>query len=231
VSIVVQLLENGFADPPDPRICAAALGMPAAYAPDIDLFKSGFGRFSERHDTVIDKKPAVQALRLLAARFWRRRLERAEDDEREKDAGTATQEPDEEWQWTPERIADALESVVSRNFHMIRRARWFCMLSESALAWEPPQTRTDRERLLVFERGRVHGAEDPVPGTPIPAPPGHDRTTMERKRNFDIETYDRMRVVTTELRRLVFEKRRIALRLSPGCVFGSEALRRVLRWV
>ena len=48
---------------------------------------------------------------------------------------------------------------------------------------------------------------------------------------FDPATYDRLRVLTTELKRLVAEERDVALRLGPGLVLDRARLARRLAWV
>jgi hypothetical protein len=44
-------------------------------------------------------------------------------------------------------------------------------------------------------------------------------------------TYDRLRILTTELRRLISENRNIELRLGPMVTLGYEELKKALRWV
>jgi len=65
----------------------------------------------------------------------------------------------------------------------------------------------------------------------VPVPPGHGRPFSERQRCFDLPTYDRMRVLTTEIRRLIAGERSVELRLGPGSTLGYEKLVRLLRWV
>ena len=49
--------------------------------------------------------------------------------------------------------------------------------------------------------------------------------------NINLTTYDRLRVLTTELRRIVFENRDIELRLRPGVILNRREITKVLRWV
>jgi hypothetical protein len=48
---------------------------------------------------------------------------------------------------------------------------------------------------------------------------------------MNLTTYDRLRVVTTELRRLVSEGRVVELRLGPGVTLSRQEIIKVLRWV
>ena len=54
---------------------------------------------------------------------------------------------------------------------------------------------------------------------------------MARQGCFDDNTYDRMRVLTTEIRRLVAAGLPVELRVSRGRVLTSDRLDRVLRYV
>jgi DNA polymerase III subunit epsilon len=48
---------------------------------------------------------------------------------------------------------------------------------------------------------------------------------------MDLTTYDRMRVLTTELRRLVCEGRTIELGFSSKRILAASDLKRALRWI
>ena len=58
-----------------------------------------------------------------------------------------------------------------------------------------------------------------------------DERLLERQRSFDLARYDRMSVLTRELRSLVAEARSLELRFTPGRVLDRAALSRTLRWV
>jgi hypothetical protein len=62
-------------------------------------------------------------------------------------------------------------------------------------------------------------------------PPGHINSFRVRQNNIDLITYDRMRVVTTELRRILSEGRDMELCLRPEVTLGPQELIKALRWV
>ncbi len=231
ISAIIELLESGFKELPNPHIGAAAMGIPPEYSPEIDLFKPGFEVFYERHKEIFNTKSVSQAVRILGTLIWRRRLEEDECDEPESETPEADTDAKKEWIWAPETVSDMLENVICRSFHLIRRARWFCLVSESSLAWQTRNDNDKRKRLIVFEQGRVALCDTLAEGQHIPIPSGHGRTFKERQNNFDINTYDRMRVVTTELRRLISEGRKIALCVRPNVTLRNIELERLLRWV
>jgi hypothetical protein len=83
----------------------------------------------------------------------------------------------------------------------------------------------------VIERGAVTGGADLPPGAPAPVPPGFARTAAERRRSFDVAAFDRLRVLTTELRSLVDGAGDVELRLGPFARLSRKRVRAVLRWV
>jgi hypothetical protein len=133
--------------------------------------------------------------------------------------------------WTPESVARSIEHMVLHSAHLIRRARWFCLLSESSLAWESANRSDQLKTLVVFEGGSVFKRDDIESAAKVPVPPGFDKSFRRRQKQFSLMTYDRLRILTTELRRLISENRNIELRLGPMVTLGYEELKKALRWV
>jgi len=121
--------------------------------------------------------------------------------------------------------------MVLHSAHLIRRARWFCLLSESSLSWSSADHRDNFKRLVVFENGSVFKRNNVKTGEETPIPPGCAKSFRVRQKNINLITYDRLRVVTTELRRLLSEGRDIELRLSPKVTLNRREVMRALRWV
>jgi DNA polymerase-3 subunit epsilon len=216
------------------KIADTLLGLPAEYAPEKECLLEGLEVFRHRHYGVLQQGRPLQIITGLGAMLWRERLEQQElEAEQEDDLDeTEAQGPDEEEHvWTPEEVADVIESFIRRAAHQIRRSRWFCILSEASLAWTSPVAGDHNKMLMnlnagaVAHRGKLRIDEK----TPIPS--GHIISIERRKQNIDLLTYDRLRVLTTELRRLIAEDRKIELRLRPAAMLGNPELKRVLRWV
>jgi DNA polymerase III subunit epsilon len=124
-------------------------------------------------------------------------------------------------EWTPVDVVRAIESLLMHTAHMLRRVRWFKLLCDSQLTWSLANDPMTLHR-LVFENGRVV----------------YGRTTCDSKLleksdrgDMDLSTYDRMRVLTTELRRLVCEGRTIELGFSSKRILAASDLKRALRWI
>jgi DNA polymerase-3 subunit epsilon len=214
------------------------LGLPEAYAPPADCMAGGLALFRHRHLHRLKHAAPLRILTGLGHTLWRERLAslkmkasearpEAAEDECVAEAHTAQNEPS----WTPETVADAVEKLTMHSTVLIRRARWLCALSESTLAWETREAKRPAKIVLVFENGAVcRRAQLPV-AKRIPVPPGYKKTGSQRQKSFDLATYERLRVVTSELRRLVGEARRIEIRLSSGAVLKRRHLVKILPWV
>jgi DNA polymerase-3 subunit epsilon len=237
IATLAALFEDGLQGT-CPAEASAILGFSPDPAPDMDCLRSGIDTLRRRHADQFDHKPFFRALTHIGARLWRERLQMLECAEAKTDTLSGDEKNETEKPasldlqiWTPELIADAVESLIRRGAHLIRRARWFCLLSESSLAWESRNPPGAPKHLLVFENGAVNGCIRLRTEQEIPWLSGYKRSLRVRQRNFDLMRYDRLRIVTTELRRLVSEGREVMLRVGPQSILGPADLQRALRWV
>jgi DNA polymerase-3 subunit epsilon len=216
----------------------AVLAQPAAYAPDVDCLRLGFDMFRRQHGPCAADQSPLRFLTALGARLWQERLAAATLAEALAEGPGSTEEADaprdgseDEFIWTPEAVNRSIERAVMHNAHLMRRARWFCLLSESTLAWEAAGGPQADKIMVVFENGRVnHRGELSMDEEPM-TPAGFAKPFHERQKDMDLNTYDRLRVVTTEVRRIISEGRDIELRLKPEVTLKRQQLTKVLRWV
>ena len=217
-----------------PDIGAAALCLPPEYAPGVDLFYEGFQIFYARHRPALDKPFARLAMLRLGAELWRERISAKTAEQDAAEDGVSTQEEpgaQETWVWTPDTVSDAIESRILKGAYLFRRARWFLLLSEASLSWESRDREPQQKHVIVFEKARPSLGEMLPAKAPVPVPPGFRRTVEDRKQSFDVTAYDRMRVVTTEIRRLISEDRPVEVRLSPTASLRNGELAKLLVWV
>ena len=213
---------------------SAALNIPDEYAPALLVFREGLAEFFQRYETELRPNSAYRNFIRLGAMFWKKRMEEAEEAILEADdliEEGIDEIEDEKWEWTPDAVTNAVEGVVRRCVHLIRRARWFCLVSESSLAWERGHKGKSYRNYLVIHKGKLMGTGVLKDGEDIPVPSGYQRSTLLRQQSFDVATYDRMRVVTTEIRRLLSEGREVELCLRPNTVLKNKSLKRFLLWV
>jgi DNA polymerase III epsilon subunit-like protein len=133
--------------------------------------------------------------------------------------------------WTSERIVKILKSIIRLGAFQFRRAHWFCRLNESSLVWTPLGRDAGVRNLIVIEGGALHLKDCLSPSERIPVPSGHAKSLIERQKSFDLSSYDRMRVLTTEIRRILQEGRSVEICLHPDIVLRSEQLKKMLLWV
>jgi DNA polymerase-3 subunit epsilon len=214
------------------------LGIPEAYAPEPDCLTAGLALFRQNHLTRLTQTSPLQFICGLGRKLWQEHLAELKKAKSADVPETVTQETedqelqvDEAPSWTPEAVARAIEKFSMRSALLIRRSRWLCLLSESSLAWETRNSEGRCKIVLLFENGAVgHRHELPI-GEKTPLSAGYAKRSANRQKKFDLTTYERLRVVTTELRRLISEGRKVEIRLSPHAILSNRQLLKMLPWV
>ena len=216
----------------------ALLGVSQAYAPEPDCLVEGLAFFRRKHRKRLKNPSVMRILVGLGRELWNERLKTLEKTKSEVMAEQIEETPDDQEleiedkpTWTPEAVARGIEHSIMHGAHLLRRARWLCLLSESSLAWEARKAEDHRKTVLMFENGVVGSREELPAEKETPLSPGYSKRIPERQKIFDLATYERLRVVTTELRRLVGESRKIELRLNPTAVLSRCQLIKLLPWV
>jgi hypothetical protein len=142
---------------PVAQLRAAAVGAPAAFAPDASMFDEVWTTFAPRVPLLV----AGQA------------LHRVPEEETAEETGET---------WTPERVRRHLARTLAGESLLVRRARLLSLLADARVTFRE----NGRERWIGDARERP-------------------RSRLERQRTFDARTYDRLRVLATELRRVHLE--------------------------
>ena len=86
-------------------------------------------------------------------------------------------------------------------------------------------------RLIVIEKSEVALSAAVDANAPPPIPPGYRRPVAARREVFTLASFDRLRVLTTELKRLIAAGAPVALRLGAGPVLDGSRLASALWWV
>lgn len=166
---------------------AHAVGVSALWTPAEGVFAAGWSEFLVRHRGAAgeDGQPArARALRL--ARQLVAVVAAQEDDPREQQGG---EQGEDEHAWDPERVARHLERAAAQAYRAVRRARWLRLLHDSDVAYREPAA-SELRRLRIRDGAIAVEAGD---GAEVAASPAV----------FDRARYDRLRILTTELKRIV----------------------------
>jgi hypothetical protein len=201
------------------------------WAPDEDVFSAGYARLLERHPTLghatsgspRDPRRALGqiARQLLAAA--KAPGARAEETEIDPDASSASP-----GSWDAERVLRHLERAIAHGHQLLHRARWLCLLCDSVVVFREPGSELSRQ--LTLRGGHVLEASDVAPGGPEPGPIER-RSLRERQASLDRTHYDRLRTLTTELKRIQRDGGTVAVRLGRARWLRGGALARILLWV
>jgi DNA polymerase-3 subunit epsilon len=193
--------------------------------PDDGTFTAGYDRLCATHPELsrVDLSAHAKLLR-LGTRLWRegrRDRDVDEDDANETGRGVTV--------WTPEFVQVSLEWLALRAALARRRAIWLTRLFDSSVVWREPGDSC--ARLIVIDNGELV-LSTAVEANATPAiPPGYRRPAAARREAFTLASFDRLRVLTTELKRLIAAGAPVALRLGVGPALDESRLASTLWWV
>lgn len=233
--------------PDDQEFPALFLSLNAKYAPGMQCFKEGMLLFQQNNNTLLEKgntKSLFNALMILGKELRRKQLEEMEKAALEAELAENSEgenedelNVEEERVWLPEDVERMLCGIIRYAACLIRRSRWFRLLSQSALSWETGKTSGRTQRVLVIQDGDIvyckSFEEEIETDREIPEPPGYTIPFEQRSSYFDVLTYDRLRVLTTEIRRLVSDSfdRQLQLKLSPNVTLAPPQLLELFKWI
>jgi len=205
---------------------------PGSRGPDDRTFTAGYDRLCATHPELsrVDLSDYVKLLR-LGTRLWR-------EGRRDRDPGDDVEDDVEDdgnntrrgvTLWTPEFVQVSLEWLALRAALARRRAIWLTHLVDSSVVWREPADRC--ARLIVLENSEVVLSGAVGANATPPIPPGYRRPVAARREAFTLGSFDRLRVLTTELKRLVAAGTPVALRLGAGPALDESRLASALWWV
>jgi DNA polymerase-3 subunit epsilon len=196
---------------------AAAVGAPLRWGPDVAAFEAGWSLFSSRYLASPDPAPARQR----ALRVARVLLDVApEETEAEAEGAEATPKV-----WDGPRVCRHLERALRQAYQVLRRASWLCLLAESSVSYREPGAETTRF-LIVCDAQLAESGDLPIAAAlPVPI----RRPARELRLCFDAARYDSLRILTTELKRILRDGGQVRVRLSRTRQLSGATLARVLR--
>lgn len=193
------------------RAMRAAVGRPTPGELDDAIASQGRDRFVA---ALAEPRLDARALPRIGAVLWRARLAAGveppapideDDDARERP-------------WTVDDVVEAATDTVVEAARALRRARWLAILMDAEVSFVDGAA----ARVLVLRRGRVIEARDRgLAAGVVPA----------ESAPFDLAAYDRLCVITSELRRILAAGGEASVRFGRSGWLAGERLRRRLAWV
>jgi hypothetical protein len=102
-------------------------------------------------------------------------------------------------------------------------------LFDSSVVWREPDGKC--ARLIVIEQGEIALSAAVDANAPPPIPRDYRRPVAARHQAFTLASFDRLRVLTRELKRLIAAGAPVALRLGVGPALDESRLASALWWV
>ncbi len=171
---------------------ANAVGVSDLWTPNEDVFAEGWTLFSSRHVALADATKSARSRVLFVAQklFAAKVLAKSAEDPENNAEKSAD--------WDPERVARHLERAAAQAYQVYRRARWLRLLHDCDVIYREPES--ERTRLLAIRDGALVTIADHDSSAPRDTP----QIARDTSRNitFDRTKHDRLRILTTELRRI-----------------------------
>jgi len=203
-----------------PQRRSYAVGVSDLWTPDETVFAAGWAELVARHPaefSLAALRPRQGALQ-LAQKLLASAPKAGEDPENsEKPEG-----------WDAERVARHVERAAAQSYQAYRRARWFSLLHDCDIVYREPNGA--QPRLLRIRDGAAVEARAATPGW-APVERARPLAAQRAARTFDRAKYDRLRVLTSELKRVARDGGEVSVHFGPGSMIAKRRISAVLRLV
>jgi DNA polymerase III subunit epsilon len=211
--------------PSTPSLRSGAVGVSALWTPGEAVFAAGWAEFLARHGAVLNGSPSLRTgvLKLARLLLLGKALAPASD-EPERDLEATALLPPKSRDWDPERVARHLERAAAQAYQAYRRSRWLTLIHDSDILYV--EKNAARTRLLSVRGGLIVDASDSRTDWVSSA-----RVRGSEDVRFDRAKYDRLRILSTELKRISQEGGRVAVHWGAARAVSPRWLRGILRLV
>jgi DNA polymerase III epsilon subunit-like protein len=208
--------------PSTPSLRSSAVGVSALWTPDEAVFAAGFDEFSVRHGSILHYPGLNQRLAVLKlARVLLLSKAGMVDPETVEGAELL---PPKSRSWDPERVARHLERAAAQAYQIYRRARWLALIHDSDILYTEPGS--PRTRLLMIRDGAIADAKDSEPQWLPQA-----RLVKTQALRFDRAKYDRLRILSSELKRIGQDGGFVAVHWGAAQTVSQRLVSGILRLV
>lgn len=199
------------------KLRADVVGVSDLWTPDEEVFAAGFRELMRRHPAELS---AAMSPRRGALELGRKLLRsRALSKVAESDEIDPVQKPE---GWDPERVARHIERAAAQAYQTYRRARWLELLHDCNVVYREPKARERRE--LRVRDGEILTATSLDAASLALS----DRGTRP---HFDRSKYDRLRILSSELKRISRDGGEVSLSRATGRTLSAALLPGALRLV
>lgn len=181
---------------------ARAVGVSALFTPDEVVFSAGWAELLRRHAELAAGSASPRRRVMDLARRLLVAVPVAE---------TETTDATETRAWDRERVARHVERALVQAYRSYRRAHFLALLHDSDVVYREPGAA--QARLLRIREGALASSLD-VPADYTPGERIRPKL-VGRRAPFDRAKYDRLRVLTTELKRILRDGGSVALHWGP----------------
>jgi DNA polymerase III epsilon subunit-like protein len=207
----------------DTALRAAAVGVSDLWIPEPEVFAAGWAELAARYRSALVPGAGSERQRVLG---WARELLLAGALGKTADA----ESDDKPEGWDPARVARHVERTAARAYQTYRRARWLELIFDADVGYREPEHATTR--VLRVRNGVVVAATEAaaqvrhgVESTPSSV------ASVRARPVFDRRSYDRLRVLTTELKRIARDGGFVSVRWRVRRELAPERIAAVLRLV
>jgi DNA polymerase-3 subunit epsilon len=208
------------------------VGAQEIWAPDVETFAAGFALFSQRHlsgyTPFATLSPRLQTLNLGKRLLSLARSSSDADDEDQPDETRIG--------WDPERVCRHMERAISQAYQVLRRGNVLCILANSEIWYH--EAGAASARLIVVREGEVHELRDAESEaieaaevvSMVRAQSANERDIFVPSAYFRPRVYDRLRILVTELKRVLRDGGSVRIRLPRSRTLTAQGVERLLRW-
>lgn len=201
---------------------AHAVGVSALWTPDEGVFRAGWSLLMTRHAAAVDQREPVQRRALLLARHLIVFVAAQEEDDGDPAAAQENGAGGDDHSWDPERVARHVERAAAQAYRTFRRARWLRLLHDSDVVYREPGAAESRR--LRVRAGEVVAPEQGLTEQGL-SEEGMPDTAVRLASHFDRARYDRLRILTSELKRILRDGGEVALYARGRRPVPARALR------
>jgi DNA polymerase III subunit epsilon len=196
--------------------------------PELEIFNEGLNLFKTNFKFLTENQISVKNLIRFGGLLRRIKIEEALE-EHEASIEEIEIITEDEGDWSPVMVCKRIEGLTRFTHKLLSRSNWYARLANATISWEKRQS--GKTNVIAFQHGvilknyQISGVQDLINQE-------YFKINLQWvKRNFDIFDYDRMRVLTTEIKRLVKENRNPLVQLNSTCRFDAKRLVLILPWV